>query len=283
MAADQLSKYIVHNARSKSQKKAALSSLNPNNTAKNSGTKRKGVADADEVDSPPSKRPTRTSVRATRPSRAAAGKMLAPSPVVTKSGRVIKSTTVNVGGYAVKNGNNYDVGAESYIYSEKPVTKKKVVAGKKGRGKKSSASTVAKAKSTTKKKGGAKRVASTAERKRAAHNEEVKEREDTAVELRRDVFAQNVGIIDKFVDPKLAKALVSEKKEKARASEPKSEEEYMQPDLIEGELRDYQLAGLNWMVSMFRRGMPMILGDEMGLVCTWYLSTIIVAIHLKPN
>lgn len=41
---------------------------------------------------------------------------------------------------------------------------------------------------------------------------------------------------------------------------------YAQPDAIQAELRDYQLAGLNWMIKMHRRNLGMILGDEMGLV-----------------
>lgn len=30
-------------------------------------------------------------------------------------------------------------------------------------------------------------------------------------------------------------------------------------------LHDYQIAGISWMVSMYQLGMPMILGDQMGL------------------
>ena len=34
-----------------------------------------------------------------------------------------------------------------------------------------------------------------------------------------------------------------------------------------GTLRDYQVQGLNWMVSLFEHGINGILADEMGLVC----------------
>ena len=41
----------------------------------------------------------------------------------------------------------------------------------------------------------------------------------------------------------------------------------MQPSQIaNGEMRDYQLAGLNFLVNMHNRNLGMILGDEMGLV-----------------
>ena len=41
-------------------------------------------------------------------------------------------------------------------------------------------------------------------------------------------------------------------------------------------LHDYQLYGISWLVHMFRMGMPMILGDQMGLgktvqVLNWML------------
>lgn len=39
------------------------------------------------------------------------------------------------------------------------------------------------------------------------------------------------------------------------------------PDYVKfGQLRDYQIKGVNWMISMFDCGLSGILGDEMGLV-----------------
>ena len=52
-----------------------------------------------------------------------------------------------------------------------------------------------------------------------------------------------------------------------------------QPKIIQGQLRDYQLAGLNWIVNMHEKGVPMILGDEMGLGKT--LQTISFIAYLK--
>lgn len=39
------------------------------------------------------------------------------------------------------------------------------------------------------------------------------------------------------------------------------------PPYIEGgEMRDYQIRGLNWMISLYENGINGILADEMGLV-----------------
>lgn len=35
--------------------------------------------------------------------------------------------------------------------------------------------------------------------------------------------------------------------------------------LIQGELRDYQLKGVKWMISLWSNGINGILGDQMGL------------------
>ena len=37
------------------------------------------------------------------------------------------------------------------------------------------------------------------------------------------------------------------------------------PSFIQGDLRDYQIAGLNWLVSLHENGISGILADEMGL------------------
>lgn len=38
----------------------------------------------------------------------------------------------------------------------------------------------------------------------------------------------------------------------------------VQPHFLEGgEMRDYQLHGLSWLISMYRNGVGAILGDEM--------------------
>lgn len=37
------------------------------------------------------------------------------------------------------------------------------------------------------------------------------------------------------------------------------------PDYIKGEMRDYQVRGLNWMINLYENGLNGILADEMGL------------------
>lgn len=37
------------------------------------------------------------------------------------------------------------------------------------------------------------------------------------------------------------------------------------PEFINGEMRDYQLVGLNWLISLYKNGANGILADEMGL------------------
>ena len=221
-----------------------------NKKMKSHRTKRKssGGDDGSDGESPPLKKPA-PKPSATRRSKRAAAIEKSPSPVKTKFGRIIKSTTVNIDGFAVKRGNNYEVGAESYEFSAPPARKKKQTASKAN----------GKAKPT---KAASKRVVTEAERMRSEHNNEVKKREDAAAVLRRGFFADNVNCLAKFIGPKLVQALKSEADAQITCSD--GPDEVMQPDLIEGELRDYQLDGLNWMLRMFRRGMPMILGDEMG-------------------
>lgn len=37
------------------------------------------------------------------------------------------------------------------------------------------------------------------------------------------------------------------------------------PDFIVGEMHDYQIRGLNWLISLCENGIGGVLGDEMGL------------------
>jgi len=57
---------------------------------------------------------------------------------------------------------------------------------------------------------------------------------------------------------------------------------FLQPELVQGgEMRDYQLIGLNFLARMHNHGCPMILGDEMGLGKT--LQTIAFICYLKES
>lgn len=51
------------------------------------------------------------------------------------------------------------------------------------------------------------------------------------------------------------------------------------PSFINGEMRDYQIDGLNWMVSLHDNGINGILADDMGLGKT--LQTVSLLGYLK--
>lgn len=52
---------------------------------------------------------------------------------------------------------------------------------------------------------------------------------------------------------------------KAAEGEPPAPAVPVQPSLVQGTMRDYQLLGLRWMVSLYENGLNGILADEMGL------------------
>jgi ATP-dependent DNA helicase len=60
----------------------------------------------------------------------------------------------------------------------------------------------------------------------------------------------------------------TERDEQDHESDHEGEEQYTfaQPELVTGaKLRDYQLAGVQWMISLYENGLNGILADEMGL------------------
>lgn len=60
----------------------------------------------------------------------------------------------------------------------------------------------------------------------------------------------------------------AEKGDQDHEEEHDGEEQYTfaQPELVTGaKLRDYQLAGVQWMISLYENGLNGILADEMGL------------------
>ncbi|KAI8368785.1 SNF2 family N-terminal domain-containing protein [Blakeslea trispora] len=89
----------------------------------------------------------------------------------------------------------------------------------------------------------------------------------------------------KQVDGSVTKAIVEEqstqtKKSKATEANTKPSISARQPALVTGAvLRDYQLAGVEWLISLWENGLNGILADEMGLGKT--LQTIGFIAHLK--
>lgn len=74
-------------------------------------------------------------------------------------------------------------------------------------------------------------------------------------------------------------AALKDKPQKSKAHGPKSARRKQQqknkadssvqfdetPEFINGEMRDFQLAGLNWLITLYENGANGILADEMGL------------------
>ena len=53
----------------------------------------------------------------------------------------------------------------------------------------------------------------------------------------------------------------------------------VQPGIIKGQMRDYQLQGLNWMIHLYDNGVNGILADEMGLGKTFQTISLLAYLH----
>ena len=124
-------------------------------------------------------------------------------------------------------------------------------------------------------------VPSEAERRRTANNDALKADGVVLAERRACFFHEHRARIEPFVEGKVLSALAT-----ATAAAPVAPPRrplLCQPEtIVGGELRDYQLVALEWMVDCIERlGLSPILGDEMGLGKT--LQTIAVIAHLKHH
>lgn len=172
-----------------------------------------------------------------------------------RSSRKRISTTVRIQGYEVKALNNYDVTASSYVmgtYQDDPQIKKKP-----------KTATIANSAAASSNK--APRKPSRAESNRTKHNENVRKSIETKQSARIDFLAKHRDVLDPFMDEHTRESLQKWSEQKKPHIPYQKEELYIQPDLIEGgEMRDYQLAGLNFLVDLHRQNIGQILGDEMG-------------------
>lgn len=170
---------------------------------------------------------------------------------VRRSGRKRVSTTVKIQGYDVKRDNNYTFNAVRYEMgtheADDPVTKKARTATA----------------SETKKK--APRQMTQAEKDRTQHNDKVKAAIETKKSFRMDFLAKHKDVIDPFIDESTRIKVEEWGNQKKKAASYVQEDLFLQPDLVTGgEMRDYQLAGLNFLLNLHRQNIGMILGDEMG-------------------
>ena len=117
---------------------------------------------------------------------------------------------------------------------------------------------------------------SKSELQRKEHNDAIRKKREIHKANRLQYFAENADYCAPFLD----EATVDHIMKSQRRSIPEVKG-LKQPSNIQGELRSYQLAGLNWLATMHEKGMPMILGDEMGLGKT--LQTISFISYLKES
>ena len=167
-----------------------------------------------------------------------------------RSGRKRKSTIIQIDGHAVLAKNNYILKGGKYEIGvfDADVQKPKTKAAPKKKG--SSANPVV-------------RKQKPSEIARVEHNENVKAGVLEKQSVRRDFMLQHYDTLKPFMDDSTRRMVQSWRD----STTPYQRDElFFQPALITGgEMRDYQLAGLNFMVDMHRQNLGMILGDEMGL------------------
>jgi hypothetical protein len=190
-----------------------------------------------------------------------------------RSGRERTSTRVYVDGNPVLAINNYVLKGGKYEYGKShddgPKTKpqrrqppprpKDAAAGAGGHGDYDNAegSPVAKK---------ARRAVSAAEAGRREHNSRVDRLKEEKKQRRNRFLVRHARILEPFAAPGVLHRMRSASS--TTSASPPEEEEVQQPRCIQGEMRDYQLRGLNFMVGMHRQNLGMILADEMGLVRT---------------
>lgn len=179
--------------------------------------------------------------------------LTADTPPARRSSREKKSTLIYVDGYAVKRDNNYIVKGGEYVHGAFNANGAATDGGALAR--------LPKPANQTKKAAAKKppRKANKAELERARHNEIVKGRVKAKAKARMGYLAKHAKTIEPFVESKTSEHLAV-----TPALKSTWKDMSMQPDMITGELRDYQMIGLNWMSKMHSMNAGMILGDEMG-------------------
>ena len=174
---------------------------------------------------------------------------------VRRTGRKRTSTIIQVNGNFVLKQNNYVVKGHTYVHGAFDEDAEKNNQVKKPR------KTVTP--STTTEPSVRKQSAS--EKARMGHNENVKKSIQDKEPTRRAFLVKHQKLLEPFMDEATNRMVLEWGQVKYPAFQ--KHELFVQPELITGgEMRDYQLAGLNFMVEMHQQNIGMILGDEMGLV-----------------
>lgn len=170
-----------------------------------------------------------------------------------RSDRKRTSTIIKVDGQFILKQNNYVVTGSTYVHGTYEEDAEKI-------------SNVKKQKTATGiKKSPTVRKQPSYEVARIEHNENVKKSIQEKESIRRDFLVENRATLEPFMEEATNRMVLEWGGNKKTAFV--RNELFVQPELVTGgEMRDYQLAGLNFMVEMHQRNIGMILGDEMGLV-----------------
>ena len=171
------------------------------------------------------------------------------SQIIRRSKRDRKSTVMIVNGVPVLRKNNYELKGMTYqfgVFEESETKKKKKVTQKK---------------KLKVMKGPREESEREKQRKhgKALVTENIKSKEKT----RMAYLAHNLDTLMPFIESKVKDQL---KSQNSSENLHQKVSVHIQPDSITALMRDYQLAGLEWMVNMHFQNLGMILGDEMGLV-----------------
>jgi hypothetical protein len=166
-----------------------------------------------------------------------------------RSGRDRKSTITYIGGQAVLKTNNYVVKGTTYVYSKDDAQQAAPV------------KRVVQHQPSTTKEPKKPRLATPAELGRRAHNASVEQQKASKQAARQSFLRQH----DHILQPFMADSVWNQIQSYPQITH-NYDPVYQQPSEITGELRDYQLLGLDFMVRNHKQNLGMILGDEMGLV-----------------
>jgi SWI/SNF-related matrix-associated actin-dependent regulator of chromatin subfamily A member 5 len=186
-----------------------------------------------------------------------------PPADIRRSGRERSSTVIHVDGHVVKKQNFYQVKGHEYVYG--------TIEGHHAAPKPKSIPVFHGPKPAPKP-----RVATAQELDRRSRKLSTERLIQEKLAARQSFLKENLTAMAPFLEPKIV-TKVDGFSAKVR------EDDFLaaKPQSIIADLRDYQLEGLQWMASMYRKNMGIILGDEMGLGKT--LQSIALICHIKEK
>jgi hypothetical protein len=176
-----------------------------------------------------------------------------------RSQRARKSTTMTIQGHTVLTKNNYVVKGLCYVHGAHGADQPKEPKKKKRKKDSNAKPSVLSGKQQIQKK---------LVEDRIEHNDVVKKRMKLDQIHRHEFMKKKKQILEPFLEPKIKVTLSKGSRQTNEKNTSNGEDIHLpsQPSSVITTLRDYQFLGLEWMLGMQKQGLPMILGDEMGLV-----------------